>query len=362
MIWLLVLAACAPSQKKVDSWSRPVDQHAKVESSPELVARGAYIANTIGVCVECHNGRPADFDYKTQPQRFNEFSDMFGGVTVETGGMRIGIANITPDRQTGIGGWTDDEIRRAIRDGINHNGDKLISFMPFMQYQYMSDGDVNALVAYLRSLQPVNKERGEMKMPFFFKNLMLAQGHAPAVSVPEPNREDPIAYGRYLVHLGHCAECHSAGYSWHGADDDPAYLTGSKIRFKEPTGKYPAPNLTPDKETGIGNYTPADVVRALRTGTRLDGQMMQPPMGPFAEAYGRATDEDLNAIAAYLFSLNPVNQKQKKRVLNELGEQYAATRKKALDERIAKEAAEKQAAMEAAGATGTPAGKAKAKP
>ena len=87
--------------------------------------------------------------------------------------------------------------------------------------------------------------------------------------------------------------------------------------------------------------------------------MMQPPMAPFAEAYGRMTDEDLNAIAAYLFSLQPVTQKQKKRELNELGEQYAASRKKALDERIAKEAAEKQAAMDAAGATGTPAGKAK---
>jgi mono/diheme cytochrome c family protein len=358
MIWLLALA-CAPSQTKIDSFTRDVDQHDKVESSPEMVARGAYIANTIGVCVECHNGRPSDFDYKTQPERFNEFSDMFGGYTVKTGGMVLSIPNITPDRQTGIGDWTDDEIRRAIRDGINHDGDKLISFMPFMQYQYMSDADVNALVAYLRSLQPVNKQRGEMKMPFFIKNLMLAQGHEPTVNVPEPDRSDPIAYGRDLVHLGHCGECHSAAYTWHGADDDPAYLAGSKIRFKEPTGKYPAPNLTPDKETGIGNYTPEDLVRAMRTGTRLDGQMMQPPMGPFAEAYGRMTDEDLDAIAAYLFSLPPVNQKQKKRELNELGEQYAATRKKALDERIAKEAAQKQAAMDAAGATGTPAGKAK---
>jgi mono/diheme cytochrome c family protein len=361
MIWLLALA-CAPSQKKIDSFTRPVDQHDKVESTPEMVARGAYIANTIGVCGECHNGRPADFDYKTQPERFNEFSDMFGGATFVNGPMQIGIANITPDKQTGIGGWTDDEIRRAIRDGINHNGDKLLSFMPFMQYQYMSDNDVDALVAYLRSLQPVNKERGETKMSFVFKNMMLGQGHEPAQNVPDPDRSDPIAYGRYLVHLGHCGECHSAGFQWHGADDDPAYLTGSKIRFKEPTGKYPAPNLTPDKETGIGNYTPEDIVRSMRTGTRLDGQMLQPPMAPFAEAYGRMTDEDLNAIALYLFSLEPVNQKQKKRELNELGEQYAANRKKALDERIAKEAAEKQAAMDAAGAVGTPAGKARAKP
>ncbi len=355
MFWLVVLAACAPSKNKIESFTRPVDQHAKVESTPELVARGAYIANTIGVCVECHNGRPADFSYLNEPERFNEFSDMFGGYTLRSIGVQIAVPNITPDRQTGIGGWSDDEIRRAIRDGIQHDGDKLLSFMPFMQYQYMSDGDVNALVAYLRSLQPVNKPRGETKMPFVFENVMLAQGHEPVVSVPEPDRSDPIAYGRYLVHLGHCGECHSAALTWHGADDDPEYLTGSKIAFKEPTGKYPAPNLTPDKATGIGNYTPEDVVRSLRTGTRLDGQMMQPPMGPFAEAYGRATDEDLNAIAQYLFSLPPVEQKQKKRELNELGEQYAAQRKKALDERIAKEAAEKQAALEAAGATGTPA-------
>ena len=357
MIWLLVLA-CAPSKKKIESFTREVDQHAKVESTPELVARGAYIANTIGACVMCHNGRPAGVEYQKEPERFTEFSDMFGGVTITTGGMTIAIPNITPDRQTGIGAWTDDEIRRAIRDGIQPDGDKLLSFMPFMQYQYMSDGDVNALVAYLRSVPPVNKPRGETKMPFVFENMMLAQGHAPVVNVPEPDRTDPIAYGRYLVHLGHCAECHSAGYSWHGADDDPAYLTGSKIAFKEPTGKYPAPNLTPDKETGIGNYTPEDVVRAIRTQTRLDGQMMQPPMSGFAEAYARATDEDLNAIATYLFSLQPVNQKQKKRELNEMGERYAANRKKALDERIAKEAVEKQAAMEAAGATATPAKKA----
>jgi mono/diheme cytochrome c family protein len=358
MIWLLTFA-CAPSQKKIDSFTRPVDQHAKVESTPELVARGAYIANTIGVCVECHNGRPADLDYETQPERFNEFSDMFGGFTLENGSMVLSIPNITPDRQTGIGSWSDDEIRRAIRDGIHADGDKLLSFMPFMQYQYMSDGDVDALVAYLRSLQPVNKPRGETKLPFLIENVMLAQGHAPAVNVPEPDRADPIAYGRYLVQLGHCGECHTAGLEWNGAPDDPDYLTGSRFAFKEPTGKYPAPNLTPDKETGIGNYTPEDLVRAIRTGTRLDGQMMQPPMGPFAEAYARATDEDLNAIALYLFSLEPVTLKQKKREINELGERYAANRKKALDERIAREAAEKQAAMEAAGATGTPAGKAK---
>jgi mono/diheme cytochrome c family protein len=350
---LVALAACAPSQKKIESFTRPVDQHAKVEATPELVARGAYIANTVGVCHECHNGRPADVVYETQPERFNEFSDMFGGFTIDWGATQLAIPNITPDRQTGVGAWSDDEIRRAIRDGIQPDGDKLLAFMPFMQYQYMSDGDVNALVAYIRSLPPVNKPRGETKLNPLMKNLLLGQGHEPVVSVPEPDRTDPIAYGRYLVHLGHCAECHSAGLEWHGSDDDPEYLTGSKMAFKEPTGKFPAPNLTPDKATGIGNYTPEDLVRSLKTGTRLDGQMMQPPMGPFADAYGRATDEDLNAIALYLFSLAPVEQKQKKRELNELGEQYAASRKKALDERIAKEAAEKAAALEAAGATGT---------
>jgi mono/diheme cytochrome c family protein len=200
--------------------------------------------------------------------------------------------------------------------------------MPYMQYQYMSDADVDAIVAYLRTVAPLEEPDDEKsKLPFPFKAISNGIGHDPVTNVPAPDPNDRLAVGKYLVHVGHCGECHSAAMSVRGPDHE-LWLAGSVFAFKEPTGKYPAPNLTPDPETGIGKYTVDDFMTAIRTGRRLDGQMMQPPMAFFTEAYAHMTDDDLRAMGEYLFSLKPVHAKLKPRELNEVGERFAEQQRK----------------------------------
>jgi mono/diheme cytochrome c family protein len=119
--------------------------------------------------------------------------------------------------------------------------------------------------------------------------------------------ESDIERGRYLVGLGGCNDCHTPGYFF-GKPDTKRYLGGSEVGFEIPNlGVFHGPNLTPDKETGLGTWTDAQIVAALRTGTRPDGRILAPIM-PW-RAFASLTDSDAKAIVAFLKSLPPVNNK-----------------------------------------------------
>jgi mono/diheme cytochrome c family protein len=280
---------------------------ATVEATPERLARGSYIVNHLAACGSCHTTRESG--KLADPERPDEL--LAGGNVLETvkPKMRVWVPNVTSEPETGIGKWSDDQVMRAIRDGVNQDGKFLVPVMPFGSFQYMSDDDVSDVVVYLRSIPRVRQSRQPIKndVPFLVGiglNWFGAAMHQPARNVTAPSRSDPVKYGEYIARLGTCADCHSLGTRG-PRDPGDRFLAGSEVPFPE-GGQVWAPNLTPDPETGIGRYAPEQVKKAIREGVRLDGKKMAPPMEGLVPHYAGMTDADLDALVAYLLAQKPV--------------------------------------------------------
>jgi cytochrome c553 len=298
------------------AYVRPTTQE-RVQSTPERVARGAYLVNQAMSCGACHTTREGSFALT------GERADMLlAGTAIELpkDGFKLWIPNLTPDVETGLGGWSDDEIMRAVRDGVGQDGHLLFPLMPFSSYRHVSDEDLRAIVAYLRSVPPVKNRR-----PFsgnqlgFVAELLVSRGmmhHEPARDVAPPDRRDQLAYGEYVLRLGHCAECHAATGTGPRDVGEEGFLSGWDHAEGLPgVGKVYCRNLTPDRDTGLGRYSADQIKRALREGRRLDGQRMAPPMSLFIPHLSGLTDDDMDALVAFIRSVPPVKNKIPERQL-----------------------------------------------
>jgi len=254
--------------------------------------RGTYLMRGIVACGNCHTPKTAD----GKPIAEREFA---GGVVIEVPEFRAVASNITPDKETGIGNWTDDQIVDSIRNGKRPDGTIIGPPMPIPFYREMSDSDVRAIVAYMRSVKPVaNKvEKSIYKIP-----LPPAYG-PPVTQVPDVSRTDKIAYGHYLASaLGHCLDCHTPRLPngtndmsrvGAGGDEFPSFIGGTVI----------AANLTPANETGIAHWTDAQVKAAIQTGMRPDRPLVLLMAFDWYKTIG---DADMDALVAYLRTLKPV--------------------------------------------------------
>lgn len=287
--------------------------------TPAQIARGKYLVDSVTACGACHTGRASGA--LTDPEDPRLY--LAGGATLEDeGNFKLYVPNLTSDAQTGLGNWSDDQLARAIRDGVSDQGTLLFPVMPFLSYGHMSDADVNAIVAYLRTVPKVRQERPpfDRQIPFIARwgiRLGLVH-HAPAKNVAAPDPHDRVAYGKYLMYLGHCEECHALGGRGPKGEDDGAFMGGSDKPFSTPgVGKVWAPNLTPDPDFGLRKYSDAQVKDALRSGTRLeDGKPMVYPMSSYVPHIAAMTDEDLDALVAYLRTLRPVHKQVPPRELS----------------------------------------------
>ena len=224
--------------------------------------------------------------------------DYSGGVAIETPIGNIYSTNITPSKTYGIGNYTEADFAKALRKG-RAPGHQIYPAMPYPSYHGMTDDDISALFAYLQTVPPVEaapEKTTHLPFPLNIRSLMLAWN---VINVPSTeNRADltPVQQrGEYLVNnLEHCGTCHTPRNLTQGLDKD-RYLSGA------PLGKWFAPNITPDNDTGIGRWSESDIVTYLRTG-KLDKRAYAG--GPMAEAVGHSTryltDEDLSAMANYL--------------------------------------------------------------
>ncbi len=258
-----------------------------------LVARGDYLVNGIVACGNCHTPRGADT---------KSISEMHlaGALQVDRAEFKAYSPNITPDHETGIGAWSDAEIIRAIREGIRRDGTIIGPPMPIRVYREMSDTDVGAIVAYLRTVTPVRNS-----VPRSVYNIPLPESYGPPVgSVADVSRDDSVAYGAYVGNaLGHCMECHTPLVK--GAPDLSRTGAGGTV-FVKPHGlelAAMAANITPHPEQGIGAWTDDELKRAITQATSRDGRQLQPAM-PFY-FYENISDEDLDALLVYLRSIPP---------------------------------------------------------
>ena len=285
LLGLLVLAAGATAVYARRQWKpvltdRPLYE-IRVDYSPEAVARGEYLVRSVMACQGCHSPNADEAWLAGHVELINE------------GPIRANFAvpNLTPDVETGLGTWTDAEIARAIREGVDKDNVGLV-IMPSTNYHALSDADVAAIVAYLRSLEPVNNPIPPIDANAVGKVLnALGMMGPPALGAPITEAQpapapDTLAYGEYMTLLGACRDCHGSAY------------TGGTIPFAEP-GTPPAPNLT---ATGrVGSWTEAQFVEAMQTGTAPDGRTFNDAM-PW-KVYQGMTAEDLGAIYRYLQSL-----------------------------------------------------------
>ena len=252
---------------------RPVSA-TPIERTGERLQRGSYLVNQVMLCPACHTSR-ANGNILIDPERTDAYLGG-GNIYTDKGLGRLWIPNLTPDPDTGLGRWTDDEIMRAIRDGVSADGHFLIPLMPFFSFQHVSDEDARSIVAYLRSIPPYKqpKPREENQLGFMQKMLFKVIGvqmHPPAVDVVAPPKTDKaadkVAYGHYLARIGACTECHSLTAKGPLPETDPLYLAGSEQVFEDPAlGQTYPRNLTPDRRRASGTTTPPPSSRRCARG------------------------------------------------------------------------------------------------
>jgi mono/diheme cytochrome c family protein len=213
---------------------------------------------------------------------------------------RIVAPNLTPDKETGAGNWTDDMFARAIREGIGHDGRALFPLMPYQNFRDLSDEDVASIVVYLRSLPPVHHELPTTEIIFPVKYLIRNVPQPLTVSVPQINPDtEPQKYAAHMAKIAGCADCHTPQVR---GEDVPGMTLAGGMQLIGPWGHPASANLTPD-DTGIKNYTEDFFVQVMRTGI-VNGQVLNVAM-PIA-AYKNLNDRDLRAIYSYLRTVKPV--------------------------------------------------------
>lgn len=251
----------------------------------DLIKRGDYLVNGILTCGNCHSPKGPTGDI---PGKL--FS---GGLSWDEPPFKVTASNITQDKDTGIGGWTDAQIKTLMRTGILPNGVHIAMIMPTGFYHIMTDRDLNAVVAYLRTIKPISNKVADpvYKMPQ--AEHVLPGGEQPYT---EAMMSDKVKKGFYLATIAHCMECHTPMEK--GMRQWDTRLGAGGFDFPGPWGVSTSRNITSSKTKGLGGWTDAEIKRAITTGVSKDGSHLKPPMG--FHYYATLTPEDLVAVVAYL--------------------------------------------------------------
>jgi hypothetical protein len=264
------------------------DRH--FESSPERMARGQYLVRGALGCESCHS--PKQWSTHGAP---NVPGMELAGQILPIPGLpgTIVASNITPDRETGSGNWTDDQIARAIREGITHDDRTIFPMMPYGEYRNLSDDDLASVVVFLRSIPPVHNPLPKTKVNFPVNLLVNGAPEPVTQPVHAVNMNDQLARGKYLTTFG-CG-CHRVVEPYGGGET----LSG-------PWGAtVTSANITQDP-SGIPYYDEALFIKVMRTG--YVGARQLSSIMPFGE-FQNLNDDDLKAIFAYLKTVPPVKHR-----------------------------------------------------
>jgi mono/diheme cytochrome c family protein len=215
-----------------------------------------------------------------------------GGLRFDEPPFDVTAPNITSDKETGIGLWSADDIKKLMTTGMRPNGVPIANVMPTGFYKVMTARDLDSIAAYLRTVPPVSN-----KVPAPVYKIALPQTFVPNAQnqMTDADMSDKLKRGFYLVTIAHCMECHSP-LSPKGRDFTKT--GGGGFEFKGPWGVSLSRNITSSKTKGLGGWTDAEIKRAVTQGVSRDGSKLKPPMG--FEFYAKMTPDDLDAIVAYI--------------------------------------------------------------
>jgi len=280
---------------------------AAAQSPGARVERGRYLVESILGCGNCHTPKTPT----GEPIASRNLSG--GGLTFSLPPFAGVASNITPDRETGIGAWSDEDIKRAIVEGKRPSHGRLANtelgvVMATSFFKALTPSDLEAVVAYLRSVPPI---RNEVAPPVY----RMAQKHQPfpgaEAGFDDARMSDPVYRGRYLATIAHCMECHSPQDK--GVFDYGRLGAGGRVFTADLVQGFPSgwtgarsANITPHRTAGIGAWSDDEIKRAITKGISRDGRKLQPPMG--FSYYAKLSPSDLAAIVAYLRTLPPLEK------------------------------------------------------
>lgn len=271
----------------------PSSQAETPASAATLLAQGKYLS-VAADCSACHDS--------------SDHHAMAGGNSINSPLGKIVASNITPSLRYGIGSYTEQQFSDAVRKGINAQGQNLYPAMPYTSYSLLTDSDIHALYNYfMHGVTAVDRPAGTTELPFPFNlrismklwNALYATG---APFRPSPSQTDQINRGNYLIYgLAHCDTCHTPRNVLMAEKSDQSLSGGS-------LGQWYAPNITSDKQSGIGHWSDQQLYQYLKSG-HVSGKAQA--AGPMAEAIEHSlqylSDDDLHAIVASLRQTTPIN-------------------------------------------------------
>lgn len=300
--WCTVLRPLGPLVLLGALLSTAVDAWAQAPGA--RVERGRYLVEGILGCGNCHTPKTAE----GEPIASRNLSG--GGVTLSLPPFAGAASNITPDPDTGIGRWSEDDIKRAIVEGKRPNhgrlpNTELAGVMATSFFKALTPSDLDAVVAYLRSVPPI---RNEVVPPVY----RMAPKHQPfpdaEAGFDDARMGDRVYRGRYLATIAHCMECHSPQEK--GVFDYGRLGAGGRVFNVQLVQGFPsswpgsrAANITSHPTAGLGAWTDDEIKRAISRGISRDGRKLQPPMG--FSYYAKLSPSDLDAIVAYLRTVPP---------------------------------------------------------
>jgi mono/diheme cytochrome c family protein len=266
------------------------------QSTPERLARGQYLVTAVDGCPMCHGEWDRTIDGHPPKQ-----SELMAGRNWSDEALPwLTAPNLTPDKETGAGAWTDDMLARAIREGIGHDGRTLFPVMPYQRFAKMSDEDLASIIVYLRTLPPIRRELPKTEIPFPPGPLINSLPQPITEPVPMPDMNNQLARGEYMTRMAVCEECHS-----------PLDPQGAPIPGLAFAGGFPlidggrtvhSKNITQDP-SGIPHYDEANFLQMMRTGKLIARDIED--MMPWA-FYRNMSDDDLKAIYAFIKTVPPV--------------------------------------------------------
>lgn len=264
------------------------------QATPPDPERGRYLVEALMACDNCHTPRASD-GY-VEAKRFSGGTQLFSAQNYSVGG-----SNISPDPETGVGAWSEAELRAAITAGVNPKG-RLAPVMPSESYRVLTSNDLDAVVAFLRSMPPVKSVLAPQERHGALEPRLAMPGAER--SLPEKDLADPMKRGLYVASLSRCMSCHSSDVD--GAPDPGGHLGQGGRIFRTPSGVAVASNITSDPTKGVGAWSDDELKRAITQGTGREGRSLAPPMSNLSKAhFSRMTDYDLDALISWLRTVPP---------------------------------------------------------
>lgn len=277
-----------------------------INATPDMIARGEYLAKHVAICMDCHSTR--DWGYfagPIMPGTLGKGGDLFD----ETIGLpgKLYAKNITPYN---LKNWTDGEIYRVITTGVDKKGEPLFPFMPYLNYAGMDPEDVKAIIAYIRTLSPIMNDVPEHDLKFPMNLITRIIPHDVETPGKRPPECDTLAYGKYLTTIAACDACHTP---LEKGKPIMSKMYAGGMEFNIPgLGIIRSANITPDINTGIGNWTEEQFIMRFKLYDKPEDSYSKYQKGTFntimpVYMYAGMKEEDLRAIYKYLRTVKPVN-------------------------------------------------------